>query len=215
MIKVLLADDHDLVRTGIRRLLEDVDDIEIVGEAASGEEAVAQARTLQPDVVLMDLSMPGMGGIEATRKLLQHQPDIRIIVVTMHDDELYPQRLLKAGARGYLTKGASVTEIVRAIREVMANRRYLSPDVAQQIALSTSSDGISSPFANLSERELQVMMMLMEGCKIGDISDRLCLSPKTVSTYRYRLYDKLGVNNDMELAKLAILHGVVEGNGPH
>ena len=213
MITVLLADDHDLVRTGIRRLLEDVDDIRVVGEAHSGEEAVRQVRELEPDVVLMDLSMPGMGGMEATRKIAAANPRTRVIVLTMHADKLYPQHLLKAGARGYLTKGASVTEIVHAIRQVMADRHYLSPEVAQQVALA-GSGGEASPFAKLSERELQVLLMLMEGDRIADISRRLCLSPKTVSTYRQRLFAKLGVNSDVELARLAIRHGLVVAEDP-
>ena len=209
MIRVLLADDHDLVRTGIRRLLEDQQGIAVAGEAASGEEAIQLTREARPDVVLMDISMPGMGGMEATRKLLCSYPDLKIIVVSMHNDDIYPQRLLKVGAKGYLTKGANVTEILHAIREVMANRRYLSPEIAQQIALSTTREGEHSPFSTLSERELQVVLMFMDGCKVTDISKSLCLSPKTVSTYRYRVYEKLGVTNDMELARLALRYGIV------
>ncbi|HID50117.1 MAG TPA: two-component system response regulator UvrY [Chromatiales bacterium] len=210
MIKVMLVDDHDLVRTGIKRLLEDVSGIEIVGEATSGEEALALINRLDPEVVLMDINMPGIGGLEATRKLIHSKPDLKIIVVTMHDDDLFPQRLLKAGAMGYVTKGARVDEIVRAIHEVMANRRYITPEIAQQIALSQFDGEQGSPFDSLSERELQVLMMLMDGQSVSAISDKLCLSPKTISTYRTRLYAKLGVQNDIELARLALLHGIVE-----
>jgi two-component system invasion response regulator UvrY len=210
MIKVMLVDDHDLVRTGIKRLLEDHPNIEIVGEAVSGEEALEQVSVYDPDVVLMDINMPGIGGLEATRKLLQRKPQLKIIVVTMHDDDLFPQRLLKAGALGYITKGAKVEEMLQAIRAVMANKRYLSPAIAQQIALGQVGEEVTSPFDNLSERELQVLLMMMDGQSIGAISETLCLSPKTVSTYRTRLYAKLGVQNDIELARLALLHGVVE-----
>ncbi|MCG6935007.1 MAG: UvrY/SirA/GacA family response regulator transcription factor [Proteobacteria bacterium] len=210
MIKVMLVDDHDLVRTGIKRLLEDVSGISIVCEANSGEEALQLVRTTSPDVVLMDINMPGIGGLEATRKLIQSKPDLRIIVVTMHDDDLFPQRLLKAGAMGYVTKGAKVDEIVRAIHDVMANRRYITPEIAQQIALSQFDGEQGSPFDSLSERELQVLLMLMDGQTVSVISEKLCLSPKTVSTYRARLYSKLGVQNDIELARLALLHGIVE-----
>jgi DNA-binding NarL/FixJ family response regulator len=206
----MLVDDHDLVRTGIRRLLDDVSGIEVVCEATTGEEALGQIAGYGPDVVLMDINMPGIGGLEATRKLLHLRPELKIIVVTMHDDDLFPQRLLKAGAMGYLTKGAKVEEIVQAIRDVMANRRYISPLIAQQLALSRFDDEDGSPFENLSERELQVLLMMMDGQSITAISDKLCLSPKTVSTYRTRLYAKLGVQNDIELARLALLHGVVE-----
>ena len=210
MTKVMLVDDHDLVRTGIKRLLEDHPNIEIVGEAVSGEEALQQVSVYDPDVVLMDINMPGIGGLEATRKLLQRKPKLKIIVVTMHDDDLFPQRFLKAGALGYVTKGAKVEEILQAIRAVMANKRYLSPAIAQQIALGQVGEEVTSPFDNLSERELQVLLMMMDGQSIGAISETLCLSPKTVSTYRTRLYAKLGVQNDIELARLALLHGLVE-----
>jgi len=210
MTKVMLVDDHDLVRTGIKRLLEDHPNIDIVGEAVSGEEALRQVGEYDPDVVLMDINMPGIGGLEATRKLLQRKPRLKIIVVTMHDDDLFPQRFFKAGALGYVTKGARVEEILQAIQAVMGNKRYLSPEIAQQMALSQVGQEATSPFDILSERELQVLLMMMDGQSIGAISEKLCLSPKTVSTYRTRLYAKLGVQNDIELARLALLHGVVE-----
>ncbi len=210
MINVMLVDDHDLVRTGIKRLLEDQADITIVGEATSGEQALELVKETDPDVMLMDINMPGIGGLEATRKLLQRQPKLKIIVVTMHEDDLFAQRFLKAGAMGYLTKGAQVDEILQAIKAVMGNQRYLSPAIAQQMALSQVAEEQTSPFESLSERELQVLLMMMDGQSISAISEKLCLSPKTVSTYRTRLYAKLGVQNDIELARLALQHGVVE-----
>ena len=210
MIKVMLVDDHDLVRTGIKRLLEDHPNIKIVGEATSGEQALDLITENDPDVVLMDINMPGIGGLEATRKLLQRKPKLKIIVVTMHEDDMFAQRLLKAGAMGYLTKGAKVDEILQAVEAVMANKRYLCPSIAQQIALSQMEEEESSPFDSLSERELQVLLMMMDGQSISAISEKLCLSPKTVSTYRTRLYAKLGVQNDIELARLALQYGVVE-----
>jgi len=210
MIKVMLVDDHDLVRTGIKRLLEDHPNINIVGEATSGEQALELITENDPDVVLMDINMPGIGGLEATRKLLQRKPKLKIIVVTMHEDDMFAQRLLKAGAMGYLTKGAKVDEILLAVEAVMANQRYLCPSIAQQIALSQMAEEESSPFDSLSERELQVLLMMMDGQSISAISEKLCLSPKTVSTYRTRLYAKLGVQNDIELARLALQYGVVE-----
>ncbi len=210
MIKVMLVDDHDLVRTGIKRLLEDHPDINIVGEATSGEQALELVTEKDPDVVLLDINMPGIGGLEATRKLLQRKPKLKIIMVTMHEDDMFAQRLLKAGAMGYLTKGAKVDEILQALQAVMANQRYLCPSIAQQIALSQMAEEESSPFDSLSERELQVLLMMMDGQSISVISEKLCLSPKTVSTYRTRLYAKLGVQNDIELARLALQFGVVE-----
>lgn len=213
MTKILLVDDHDLVRTGVRRLLEDVEEFEILGEAKNGEEAIRKAAELDPDVVLMDLNMPGIGGLEATRKMLADKSGLRIIIVTMHQDDMFARRLLKAGAVGYLTKGARVEEISHAIRETMAGRRYITPDIAQQLALSSFPEHQdSSPFNSLSQRELQVLMMLMDGHKITEISEKLHLSPKTVSTYRQRLYTKLDVQSDIELARMAMLHGIIESS---
>jgi len=211
MIRLMLVDDHELVRTGLRRLLEDNGDYEIVAEAECGEDAIKLVREHKPDVVLMDLNMPGMGGLETTRKLKHSFEKLHIIIVTMIDDVVFPAKLLKAGASGYITKGAKVDEIVRAIRDVMVNKRYISPALAQKMAIAPIEEG-KSPFDDLSERELQVMMMLMDGHRVGDISDKLCLSPKTVSTYRYRLYDKLNVKNDIELTRLAIEHGMLTNN---
>lgn len=213
MIKIMLVDDHDLVRTGLKRLINDVEGFRVVTEAASGEEALQEAKINDIDIVLMDINMPGIGGLEATKKLLHIKPALKIIGVTMHDDEIFPQRLLKAGAVGYLTKGSDINEMIHAMREVVANRRYICPDIAQQIALTQTTDFQVSPFETLSERELQVMIMLMDGQKVNHISDKLSLSPKTVSTYRHRLYVKLGVQNDMELARLAMQHGFIDSHG--
>ena len=210
MIKIMLVDDHDLVRTGVRRLLEDNPDLEIVGEACSGEEAISVIKEMKPDVVLMDLNMPGIGGLETTKKIKHLMPNVRVIVVTMVDDTMFPQRLLKAGASGYLTKGAKSEEIMRAIRDAMVNKRYISPDLALKMA--TASDEDKSPFDELSERELQVLMMLLEGQRVTEISNKLFLSPKTISTYRARLHEKLNVKTDIELTRLAIEHGIIAGN---
>jgi two-component system invasion response regulator UvrY len=210
MIRLLLVDDHELVRTGIRRLLEDMPDIEVVAEAASGEQAISIVRNEQPDVVLMDIHMPGIGGLEATRKLMQIAPDLRVIVVTIHADEPFPSKLLKAGALGYLTKGCSVEEILTAIKAVHAGKRYIGAEIAQQLALSVVAGDDGSPFEALSQRELQVMLMVTQGQKIQQIAESLHLSPKTISTYRYRLFEKLGVKTDVELTHLAIRHGIID-----
>ncbi len=207
--KVLLADDHDLVRTGMRRLLEDNCDIDVVAEATTGEEAVKYCRELSPEVVLMDINMPGMGGMEATKKIVKLDSTIKVIIVTMNDDEILAKQLLKIGAAGYLTKGCKISEIMHAIKEVSANRRYITPEVAQQLALSGNSGQSQSPFQDLSERELQVMMMVLEGRKTNEISESLCLSPKTISTYRHRLFTKLNIQSDVELARLAMNHNVI------
>ena len=209
-ISVLLVDDHELVRTGIRRLLEDFDDIEIMAEAENGEEAISLVRQNKPDVILMDVNMPGIGGLEATRKLLQIYNDMKIIAVTIHVEEPFPTRLLKAGAAGYLTKGCAVAEIVDAIRTVNKGKRFIGSDVAQQLALNMLPGNDKSPFEALSQRELQVMLMVTQGQKIQEIAEMLCLSPKTVSTYRYRLFEKLDVKSDVELTHLAMRHGMMD-----
>lgn len=211
MINVLLVDDHDLVRTGIRRLLDDVSGIQVYAEAKDGESAIQAVRKKRPDVVLMDVSMPGIGGLEATRKIKQLDETLPIIILTVHTDDPFPTSLLKAGASGYLHKSCSIEEIVTAIKEVYAGRRYISTEIAQNLALSLLPGNEGSPFDNLSQREMQVMFMLVQGNKVQDISEKLCLSPKTISTYRYRLFDKLNVRNDAELTRLAMRYGMLDG----
>lgn len=209
-IKVLVVDDHDLVRIGISRMLGDVEGIKVVGQAASGEEAVRLVRELSPDVVLMDVQMPGIGGLEATRKIQRIDEGIRVIAVTVCDEEPFPSRLLKAGAAGYLTKGADLQEMVRAIRVVSAGQKYISAEIAQQMALKPFKDEQSSPFDQLSERELQISIMVVNCQKVQEISDKLCLSPKTVNSYRYRIFEKLGIDSDVELTLLAVRHGLID-----
>ncbi len=210
MINVLLVDDHDLVRTGIRKILNEVAGIKVVAEARTGEEAVKLSRKLHPQVVLMDVKMPGIGGFEATRKLLRMDPDIKVLVLTTCNNDLYPARLLQIGAAGYITKGSTMDEMVQAIRAVHSGQRYISPEIASRLAFRHVTDKNETPFDSLSERELQVMLMITKGTKVQDIADKLCLSPKTVNSYRYRIFEKLGVKNDVELTLLAIRHGLVE-----
>lgn len=209
-IKVLVVDDHDLVRIGISRMLGDVEGLKVVGQAASGEEAVRMARELAPDVVLMDVQMPGIGGLEATRKIQRIDEGIKVIAVTVCDEEPFPSRLLKAGASGYLTKGADLQEMVKAIRVVNVGQKYISADIAQQMALKPFKEDQLSPFDQLSERELQITMMVVNCQKVQEISDKLCLSPKTVNSYRYRIFEKLGIDSDVELTLLAVRHGLVD-----
>lgn len=210
MINVLLVDDHDLVRAGIKKILDDVSGIKVIGEASTGEEAVKAARKSRPNVVVMDVKMPGIGGFEATRKLLRVDPDIKVLVLTIFDNDLYPARLMQAGASGYLTKGASMDEMVRAIRAIHSGQRFISAEIANRLAFRHVSDKDASPFDLLSERELQVMMMITRGTTVQKIAESLCLSTKTVNSYRYRIFSKLKVKNDVELTLLAIKYGVVD-----
>ncbi len=215
MINVMLVDDHALVRTGIRSLLGGVSGIEVVAEADSGEQAITQVRKEQPDVILMDISMPGIGGLEATRKISRALPDVKIIAVTIHDDDPFPARLLEAGASGYLTKGCDVKQIVNAIRAVHLGKQYIAPEIAQKLAMSFVNDRDKSPLERLTQRETQVMLMIVHGETNKTISEKLCLSPKTTSTYRYRLFDKLGVENEVELTRFAIRYGLIRENMSH
>ena len=210
MINVLLVDDHDLVRTGVRKILEETNGIKVVGEASNGEDAVKICRKLNPNVVLMDVRMPGIGVFEATRKLVRQDPDLKILVLTTCDNDIYPSRLLQLGASGYLTKGCSMDEMVQAIRAVHAGQRYISPEIANRLAFRHVTDKDQSPFESLSERELQVMLMITKGVKVQEIADKLHLSPKTVNSYRYRIFEKLGIKNDVELTLLGIRHGLIE-----
>jgi len=211
LIRVLVVDDHDLVRTGISRMLADIDGLQVIGQADSGEAAIKKSRELKPDVVLMDIKMPGIGGLEATRKLLRSHPDIKVIAVTICEEDPFPTRLLQAGAAGYLTKGAALEEMIQAIRMVFAGQRYISPQIAQQLALKSFQPKLNgSPFDLLSEREIQIALMISNCQKVQAISDKLCLSPKTVNTYRYRIYEKLSITSDVELALLAVRHGMVD-----
>lgn len=213
MIKVLLVDDHDLIRTGIRRLLEDraaLTGLQVVGEASSGEDALDMVRKHHPDVVLMDVNMPGIGGLEATHRLMQSHKNLKIVVLTVHAEGPYPKRLLEAGAAGYLTKGCGVDEMITAIKRVMRGDRYVSAEIAQQLALSLLPGNSESPFDSLSRREMQILLMITQGHKTQTISDKLNLSPKTVSTYKSRLHEKLSVHNDLELMRLAVQHGLLE-----
>ncbi|WP_430462530.1 UvrY/SirA/GacA family response regulator transcription factor [Thalassolituus sp. LLYu03] len=210
MIKVLVVDDHELVRSGISRLLTDAKGIEVVGEAASGEEAVQFAKEQQPDVILMDIRMPGIGGLEATRKITRNNPDVQIIAVTACDDNPFATRLLQAGASGYITKGADADEMVRAIMKVKSGQKYISPDIAQRMALKPFQQDQASPFDELSEREMQITIMIVGCQKVQEISEKLFLSPKTVNSYRYRIFEKLGIDSDVELTHMAVRYGLVD-----
>lgn len=210
MIKVLLVDDHELVRTGFRHILQGESGIEVVGETDSGEKAVKMATELKPDLVLMDVNMPGIGGIEATRKIRRHNPNTQVIAVTVLSDAPFPEQLHDAGALGYLTKGCPAEEMFEAIRTVAGGRPFIAGEVSRKLTIArlTGTDP-DSPFNQLSPREMQVLMMIIQGQKTQDISDSLCLSPKTVSTYRHRLFEKLDVETDVELTLMALRHGLV------
>ncbi|MDA0977689.1 MAG: UvrY/SirA/GacA family response regulator transcription factor [Proteobacteria bacterium] len=210
MIRVIVVDDHQLVRTGTRRLLEDCRGIEVVADAGSGEQAVELVRQHLPDVVLMDIQMPGIGGLEATRRCLRAHPEVKVLAVTIYDDEPYPSKLLRVGAAGYLTKRADLDEMLLAIRKIAVGQRYISAEIAQQMALRPYSEDQNSPFEQLSAREMQISLMVIMGHRVQEISEKLSLSPKTVNSYRYRVFEKLHVRNDVGLTRMAIKHGIID-----
>jgi len=212
LIRVLVVDDHELVRSGITRMLADNPDIEVIGQAPSGEDAIDFVRQERPDIVLMDIRMPGIGGLEATRRILRIDDSIRVIVVTACADDPYPTRVMQSGATAYITKGADIKEMVRAIRMAHTGQRYISPEIAQAMALRPFVPTPDAPLDMLSERELQIMILIVNCHKVQDVADQLCLSPKTVNTYRYRIFDKLGISSDVEMALVAVRHGMVDAD---
>lgn len=210
MIKVLIVDDHALVRMGIRRLLDDLPDMDVVAEAENGETALILVKVHQPDVVLLDMKMPGIDGWEVTRRLTKTSPRVKVIAVTALSAEPLPARILQLGAMGYLTKESGPQEMAAAIRKVMQGEKYLSAEIAQKMAISSLQAPHESPFDLLSEREMQVTLMITRGKTVQEIADMLYLSSKTVNGYRYRVFEKLAIKNDVELTYLAMKQKLIE-----
>jgi len=211
--RVLIVDDHDLVRFGFKSLLGGQNGINVLDTLCSGEEIINWCRDNEGavDVILMDVNMPGIGGIEATHRISQTWPKIGIIIITVHESGPLPKQLLNGGAKGYLTKGNSVEEMITAIEDVHKGKHYIAKDIAQQLALSVLP-GETNPIDSLSMRETQVLMMIAQGTKTNKISEMLHLSPKTISTYRARLFEKLDVSSDVEMLHLAMQYGVLDEN---
>lgn len=211
MIHILIIDDQALVRTGLRHILAESNEVAEVSEASSGEGALKRCREVRPDVILLSLNLPGLTGFETTRRLKRIRPNAKIIVLAVHAKPPYPSRLLDAGASGYLTRDCEAEELLRAVKTVAGGRRYIGNRAAKQLALSMlpgrSGD---SPFEDLSAREMEVMLKLADGRRIPDIASLMCLSPKTVSTYKYRILDKLGARSDVDLCRMAMRYGLLE-----
>lgn len=207
--KVFLVDDHALVRTGMKMILSNEVDIEVVGEADSGEAALPQIRLLRPDIVLCDLHLPGVSGLEITERIVKGGRGTRVIIVSVLEDGPLPKRLLEVGASGYVGKGGDAHELLRAVREVAQGRRYLGMSIAQNMALSNLEGG-GSPFDLLSPRELEVALLLTQGLRQEDIAKRLSLSAKTINTHKARLFDKIGVQDNIALARLANQYGLLD-----
>ncbi len=208
-IGVMLVDDHAVVRMGFRLLLEGSRDITVLGEAESGEEAVRRFAQLKPDVIVLDISMPGIGGLEAIERILAKEPAIRILVLSAHEDAMHARRVLKAGAAGYLTKRSAAEELIRAIGLVHQGKTYLEPGIAQQMAMQQLS-GERNPVDTLSEKEFKVFLALAKGKSVQDIAEVMSLSPRTVGTHLYNIKQKLGASNSAELAIIAMRAGLID-----
>ena len=210
MIRVMLVDDHTIVRMGFKMLLESSGaDIEVVAEAGSGDEALATLERIRPDLLVLDLSMPGMTGLELLRRLRARDDSLRVLVLSAHEDTAHPRRVLAAGAQGYLSKRGAPEALVDAIRRVAAGQRYIDPAIAQKLALAQLGNE-PSPVDALSEREFEVFVLLARGASVADIASRLKLSASTVGTHLYNVKQKLGAANQAELTLLALRWGLLE-----
>jgi len=211
LIRVLLADDHGMVRAGLRSLIEETGDLAVQAEAADGREAIRLALTQPVDVAVVDISMPGMDGLEVISQLKAQRPELPILVLTMHEEEQYVVRTISAGAKGYITKRSAPEQLVKAIRQLHAGGRYLSDQAAELLALRVArGQGGASPLDGLSNRELQVLRALALGQTNREIAEAFHISVKTVDTYRFRLLKKLGLRNNAELSRFATAQGLVE-----
>ena len=210
-IRVYLIDDHALVRTGMKMFLAGELDIEVVGDAESGELALPQIRKLKPDVVLCDLHLPGLSGLEITERITHSDLAAKVIIVSVLEDGPLPKRLIEAGACGYLGKAGDANELLRAVRDVARGKRYLGSNVAQNMALSNvAGNSNASPFDELSPRELEVAMLLVQGLRQEDIAQRLSLSAKTINTHKTRLFQKVGIQDNIALARLCTQYGLLD-----
>ncbi len=208
-IRILLVDDHSVVRMGFKMLIESEPDMSVISEAESGELGIKAFKEHHPDVVIMDITMPGIGGLEAIERICANDKTAKILVLSAHEDSVHPKRVLSAGALGYLTKRSAAEELIKAIRSVYSGKKYLEPNIAQQMAI-TQLSGENNPVEVLSDREFEVFMALAEGKSTNDIADTMCLSPRTVGTHLYNIKQKLNAHNSAEIALIAIRCGLLQ-----
>jgi DNA-binding NarL/FixJ family response regulator len=214
VIRIVIADDHTIVREGLKQLLSAAGDFEVVGEARDGHEALQRVRELDFEVLLLDMSMPGKGGLEVIKQAKAEKPKLRILVLSMHEEHQYAIRAIRSGASGYLTKETASTLLATALRKVAAGGAYITPEVAEQLALGAMPAGDAAPHTTLSDREFQVFRMLADGEAVSDIASTLNLSVKTVSTHKARLMHKLGVATTGELIRYAMTHRLTGEDAP-
>lgn len=210
MTKILIADDHAIFREGLRRIIEAEPDFDVVGEASTSREALSRARALEPDLIVLDLRMPGRGALETVKEIRSRGPLPRVLVLTAQPEDHYAVRVLRAGANGYLTKDAAPTDLIAALRQVASGGKYIGPRLAETIAWSVSPDGKREPHEGLSEREFEVMLKIAKGQSVNEIAQELALSPKTVSTYRTRVFDKMGFRSNAELIRYVLRTSLIE-----
>jgi two-component system, NarL family, invasion response regulator UvrY len=213
MIRVLLADDHTIVRTGLKEILADTGDLTVAGEATNGAEVLSQVREHEYDVVVLDMSMPGRSGIELIKQVKSEKPRLRILVLSMHSEEQYAVRALKAGASGYLTKESAADELVAGIRRIASGGAYVSPETAERLALDLNPMPEAAPHTLLSDREFQVFQLIASGKSGTEIAGQLALSAKTVSTHKTRIMRKMGLANQAELIRYALEHRLLDESG--
>jgi two-component system, NarL family, invasion response regulator UvrY len=209
MIKILIGDDHAIFREGLKRIVEEAEGLQVVGEAGSGQEILELARTVEPDVVLLDISMPGRGGLETAQELKRLHPQVRILVLTVHPEDHFAVRCLKEGADGYMTKDAAPQQLVQAIRKVRGGGKYVSPNLAELLAMSLGTGFMEAAHENLSDREFQVLLKIGEGMTVGKIAAELGLSVKTISTYRARIMEKMNMRNNAEIVLYVVRNGLL------
>lgn len=210
MITVSIADDHRIVREGLRRILSEAADIKVIDEASNGREIVEKVRLNPPDVVLLDISMPEMDGLDATKQIHALFPELPILILTVHPAKQYASRILRAGAKGYINKHAAPEELVQAVRKTFSGRTYLSPEVSEELALQFIGEGANFlPVESLSDRELQILCFIAKGRKCTEIAEELCLSIKTVNTYRARVLSKLDLRNNSDLTRFAMKNNLI------
>ncbi|MBL6727544.1 MAG: response regulator transcription factor [Methylophilaceae bacterium] len=208
-LNVLLVDDHSVVRMGFKMLIDSEKDMQVIAEAETGEEGIIKFQEIKPDVVVMDITMPGIGGLEAIERIIAKDKNAKILVLSAHEDSVHPKRVLSAGAIGYLTKRSAAEELINAIRTVGSGKKYIESTVAQQLAI-TQLSGENDPTEVLSDREFEVFISLAKGKSTNEIADTMCLSPRTVGTHLYNIKQKLNANNSAEIALIAIRCGLLE-----
>ena len=208
-INILLVDDHSVVRMGFKMLIENESDMAVISEAESGELGITAYKEHKPSVVIMDITMPGIGGLDAIERIIAFDKKAKVLVLSAHEDSVHPKRSLSAGALGYLTKRSAAEELIKAIRSVNSGTKYLEPDIAQQMAI-TQLSGEDNPVEILSDREFEVFIALAKGKSTNEIADTMCLSPRTVGTHLYNIKQKLNANNSAEIALIAIRCGLLE-----